>query len=156
MVVTARPNLLSALRTRLLGFTEVTSLVSSPAGWTDGRTEARIASQVHGLWAMPTRAVRMRRTGGILLEGDASMGLYRARIDLFCYGGHPHEAEALLDVVLPALVPLQGAAAGFTIGNCRVGLIEPEAEVFADVDPTSGWPFAWLPLVVLWLGVPVP
>jgi hypothetical protein len=155
MVVTARPNLLSALRSRLLGFPEITSLVSSAAGWTDGRTEARIASQVHGLWAMPTRAIRMRRTGGPLVENDASMGLWRARIDLVCYGAHPHEAENLLDVVLPALVPLQGEPAGFTVGPCRVALIEPEAEVFADVDPTSGWPFAWVPLVALWLGVPV-
>jgi hypothetical protein len=155
MAVAARPNLLSALRTHLLTFPEITSLVSSAGGWTDGRTEPRIASQIHDRWAMPTRAIRMRRTGGPLTENDASMGLYRARVDLFCYGGHPHEAQGLLDTVLPALCPLQGTAAGFTHGPCRVALIEPEAECFTDVDPTTGWPFAWLPLSVLWLGVPV-
>jgi hypothetical protein len=133
----------------------VTSLVSGAAGWTDGRTDPRIASQLHDKWAMPTRAVRLRRTGGPLGDQDYSLGLWRSRIDLICYGGHPHEAQQLLDTVVPALCPLQGVAGSFTQGACRVALIEPEAECFCDVDPTTGWPFAWLPLSVLWLGVPV-
>jgi hypothetical protein len=36
-----------------------------------------------------------------------------------------------------------------------VAFVEPEAECFTDTDPTTGWPFAWVPLSVLWLGVPV-
>lgn len=155
MTVVARPNLTSAIRSRLLQFTEVVSLVSSPAGWTDGRTEARVGSQVHDRWAMPTRAIRLRRTGGPLVAGDYGLGLWRSRIDLFCYGSHGHEAQDLLDVVVPALCPRQGTDSGFTLGGCRVALIEPEAEAFADTDPTTRWPFAWMPLSVLWLGVPV-
>lgn len=153
MPVVARPNLTTAIRSRLLQFTEVTSLVSSAAGWTDGRTDPRIASQLHDRWAMPTRAIRLRRTGGPLVEQDYSLGLWRSRIDLFCYGAYGHEAQGLLDIVVPALCPLQGTASGFTIGGCRVAVIEPEAEGFSDVDPASGWPFAWMPLLVLWLGV---
>jgi hypothetical protein len=155
MAIVVRPNLGTALRARLLTFPEVTALVSSAAGWTDGRTEPRIASQLHDKWKMPTRAVRLRRTGGPIVENDASLGIWRSRVDLICYGGAGHEAVGLLDTVLPALVPTQRAAAGFTAGPCRVALVEPEAELFADVDPATGWPFAWLPLSVLWLGEPV-
>jgi len=151
MPVIARPNLGSAVRARLLQFPEITSLVSSAAGWTDGRTEPRVGSQMHDKWHMPTRAIRLRRTGGALVEQDYSAGLWRSRIDLFCYGGHPHEAQQLIDVVLPALCPTQDTAAGFEIGGCRVGLIEPEADGFADIDPTTSWPTAWVPLSILWV-----
>lgn len=155
MAVAARPNLTTALRSRLLSFPEVVALVSGSSGWTDQRTDPRIASQVHDHWAMPTRAIRLRRTGGPLVEQDYSLGLWRSRIDLFCYGAHGHETQTLIDTVLPALCPLQGVAASFTVGACRVAMIEPEAEAFVYTDPTTGWPFAWVPLSVLWLGVPV-
>lgn len=155
MVVVARPNLTTALRSRLLSFPEVVALVSGAAGWTDGRTDPRIASQVHDHWAMPTRAIRLRRTGGPLVEQDYSLGLWRSRIDLFCYGAHGHETQTLIDTVLPALCPPQGVSASFTAGACRVALVEPEAEAFVDTDPATDWPFAWVPLSVLWLGMPV-
>lgn len=155
MPVIARPNLLTAIRSRLLTFPEVTSLVSSSAGWTDGRTEARVASQMHNLWKMPTRAIRLRRAGGALVDGDYSLGLWRSRVDVFCYGAAGHEAIGVLDVVLPALCPVQGTDASFTVGTCRVALIEPEAEVYADTESDTGYPFAWVPLSVLWRSLAV-
>lgn len=160
MTVIARPNLGTALRARLLTFPEVVTLVSTTGGYVSTATAEqkalpRIASQIASYWSMPTRAIRLRRTGGALTDGDYSLGLWRSRIDLFCYGAAGHEAIGLLDVVLPALCPLQGTSAGFTEGTCRVALIEPEADVFADVDPQTGWPFAWVPLSISWLGIPV-
>jgi hypothetical protein len=136
MPVAVRPNLLTALRSRLL-------------------TEARIASQIHDRWRLPTRAIRLRRAGGPLVENDYSLGLWRSRVDLFCYGSAGHEAIELIDTVLPALCPLQGTPADFTIGPCRVALIEPEAEVYADVETDTRYPFAWVPLSVLWRGLAV-
>lgn len=149
MAITARPNLLTAMRSRLLTFSEVTSLVSSAAGWVDGRTEARVASQIHGQWKMPTRAIRLRRGGGPP-SFDFRVGLWRARVDVFCYGGAGHEASDLVDIVFPVLCPEAGAPSDFAAGNCLVGLVEPEAEVFADVEPDSRWPFAWFPVSVLY------
>lgn len=155
MVLIAQPNLISALRSHLLTFPEITSLVSSPAGWTDGRTEPRVASQIHDRWVMPTRAITLRLTGGPTDENDASMGLETARVDVQCYGSHPHEAQGLINLVVPALQPLQRTPAGFTQGPCRIGSITREAAVIVDVNPTTGWPFAWVPMIVRWLGVPV-
>lgn len=155
MPVLARPDLLGAMLSHLRGIPEVTALVSSAAGWKDGRTEPRISGQLQSQWNMPTRAVRLRRTGGPILGDDFTMGLWTSRVDVLCYGQDVRLAAGLLDVVLPALCVLQGNAAGFTEHGCRVGSIEPEADVFADVDPESEWPFAFLPLVVRWLGTPV-
>lgn len=139
----------------LRGIPEVTDLVSSAAGWTDGRTEPRISGQLQDKWRMPTRAVRLRRTGGPIIGGDYSMGLWTSRIDVLCYGQDVRLAGGLLDVVLPALCVLQGNEASFIENGCQVGSVEPEADVFADVDPETTWPFAFAPLIVRWIGVPV-
>lgn len=146
MVVTARPNILTALRSRLLTVPEIVTLVSSAAGWTDGRTEPRIASQIHGDWKMPTRAVRLRRTGGD--SPDFAFGIYYPRIDVFCYGKFGHESAELMDLVFAALCPTQRTESGFTAAGCVVGSIEPEAEVYADVEPVTRYPFAWMPFRV--------
>lgn len=150
MVVVARPNLVTALRDRMLTFSEVTSLISSSAGWTDGRTEARIGSQIHGLWKMPTRAIWLNRVGGPQTPGDYSMGLWRSRIDLYCYGGAGHEAQDLMDIVLPALCVRQGVAASFALRGCRVVEIAPETDAFADVNTATRWPHVVVPIMVTW------
>jgi len=155
VAVLARPDLLGAMLTHLRGISEVTELVSSSSGWTDGRTEPRISGQLQDKWKLPTRAVRLRRTGGPIIGTDFTMGLWSSRVDVLCYGQDVRLAAGLLDVVLPALCTMQGNAAGFTEHGCRVGSVEPEADVFADIDPESHWPFAYLPLIVRWLGVPV-
>lgn len=150
MVVVARPNIVTAVRSRLLTFPEVTSLISSPAGWVDGRTEARIGSQIHSAWKMPTRAIWLNRVGGPQTPDDYSMGLWRSRIDLYCYGGAGHEAQDLMDIVIPALCVRQSSVAAFTLRGCRVVEIAPEADGFADVNPATRWPHVLVPIMVTW------
>lgn len=145
MPVVARPNLLTCLRSRLLQVPEITDLVSSAAGWTDGRTEARIASQLHDKWKLPTRAIRLQRVGGAPDGEDYRFGIWRSRVDVFCYGAHGHEAAELAELVLAVFCPRQRTDAGFTLAGCVVEGIEPEADIYADVERDTRYPFAWAP-----------
>ena len=155
MAVVARPDLIGAMLTRLRAIPEVAAQVSSSAGWTDGRSGSpRISGAVQDAWKMPTRSIRLRRTGGPIVGSDYSLSLWSSRVDVLCYGATVLEASALLDLVLPALCPPQGQSAGWTVNGCRVGSIEPEADAIATVEPDTQWPFAWAPLIVRWLGVP--
>lgn len=99
---------------------------------------------------MPTRAIWLNRTGGPQAPGDYSMGIWRSRIDLYCYGGAGHEAQDLLDLVVPALCVRQGTEASFTLRGCRVVEIVPEADALADINPQTRWPHVMIPIVVIW------
>lgn len=143
MAVVARPDLLGALIARLRATTEITALTST-----------RISGELQDAWTMPTHAVTLRRSGGP--PGDYLGGIWYSRIDVTAYGSTRREATRLLDIVLPALCPLQGPPGGSFIQSAvRVYDIAPEAEMIADTEPDTGWPFAWMPLVVSWCGVPV-
>lgn len=155
MPALARPDMLGALLVHLRDTPEVTDLVSSAAGWTDGRTEPRVSGSRQPKWKLPTRAVRLRRTGGPIIGQDFTMGLWTSRVDVLCYGQDERLAGGLMDIVLPALCVLQGNAAGFTVGNCRIGSIEPEADVIVDIEPGTEFPFAWCSVIVRWSGLPV-
>ena len=153
MVIVARPDLLGCLLLRLRSFGEVTALVNSAAGWTDGRVGSpRISAVIHDKWAMPTRAVRLMKTGGP--PGDIQTNVLRQRVDVTCYGSNDREASDLLNMVAPALAPDQSGISSFTLAGCRVYDVVPEAATIVDVDPNLGWPFAWQPFVIVWAGVP--
>lgn len=155
MAVLARPDLIGAMLGHLRSISEITSDVSSAAGWKDGRTEPRISGTRQKLWKLPTKAVRLKRSAGPIRGQDFSMGLWTPRVDVFCYGQDERLAGALADIVMPALCVLQGQTAGFTVNGCRIGSIEPEADVNVDLEPDTDFPVAWFPLIVSLLGVPV-
>lgn len=144
MVVTARPNLSTALIARLRQTPEIATLVSTADGWTDGRTgQARISSIMQDGWSMPCRAIRLRRTGGD--NGDFSLGIYTPRVDVFCYAAKGHEAAELMELVFATFCPTQRTDAGFVAAGCVIGQIVPEADLYADVERDTGYPFAWMP-----------
>jgi hypothetical protein len=153
MPILARPDVLGCLLLRLRSFSEVTALVNSAAGWTDGRVGSpRISAVVSGMWVMPTRAVRLMKTGGP--PGDIQTNVLRQRVDVTCYGSTDREASDLLNMVAVALAPDQSVRSSFTLGGCRVYDVVPEAAAIVDVDPQTTWPFAWQSFVVTWSGVP--
>lgn len=161
MVVVARPDLLGALIARLRAITELTALVATSAGATDGRTTPRISGQRQDWWRMdpppvgPAHSILLQRTGGP--PGDYLGGLWFSRIDMTTYGPNNREATRLMDILLPTLCPAQGGTSGsFIQSGVRVYDIAPEAEMLVTSDPERAWPFAWLPVVVTWNGTPAP
>lgn len=153
MAVTALPDVLGATMAYLRSVSEITALVATAAGATDGRSTPRVSGEKQDWWKMPTHAVWLNRTGGPV--GDYLNGWWNQRIDVTCYGSTKREATRLLEIVFPALCPRQGERPGsFVQSGVRIGDIIPEAGIISDVEPDTTWPFCWLPVVVRFCMVP--
>lgn len=144
MPVVVRPNLLAGLIARLKTFSEVTAHV--------GSSPARIAPEIDDGWPMPTKAVRLRQTGGP--RSDVQASILTGRVDVTCYGSTPLDASTLLDIVISALCPDQMGRSGWVQGALRVYDVTPEAGPISDREPDTRWPFAWQPILITYSGVP--
>jgi hypothetical protein len=149
MAVVARPDVLGSIVAYLRSFPEITALVATAAGATDSRTTPRVSGEKQDWWDMPTHAVWLNRTGGPIVGSDYLLGWWNQRIDVTCYGSSKREATRLMELVLPALCPMQGERAGsFVWSGVRVSDIVPESDIISEIEDDTGWPFAWLPVIV--------
>jgi hypothetical protein len=147
---------LGAMVAYLRSFSEITALVATAGGATDGRTEPRISGEKQNWWKMnppnlggPAHAVWLNRTGGPIVGSDYLLGWWNQRIDVTCYGSSKREATRLMELVLPALCPMQGERAGsFVQSGVRVSDVFPESDIISEVEDDTGWPFSWLPVIV--------
>lgn len=165
MTVAARSDLLYSIGGYLRTFTTEWHAIGldSVGGWkaapdpSQQRSGLRISSEIQGGpngWAMPTRAIVLRKAGGPVIGDDYTMGLKTTRIDTFSYGATGKEADdvwAMLDAIL---VPATGSrSASFTLHGCAIDDIRPEADALAQIDDKTGWRRVWAAYVCTWISV---
>jgi hypothetical protein len=149
MTVVARPDVLGAIVARLRSFSEITALVATAAGATDSRTTPRVSGEKQNWWKMPTHAIWLNRTGGPIVGSDYLLGWWTQRLDVTCYGSSKYEATRLMELVLPALCPMQGERDGsFVQAGVRISDVFPESDIISDIEDDTKWHFSWLPVLV--------
>lgn len=147
MVVIAHADITGCMLARLRSFPELTALV--------GGASPRISASFQESWAMPVKAVLLRKAGGPIIGDDYALGLKRTRIDVFCYGATGLDADRLWAMVDAILVPRQGEhPASFHQAGCRVDTIVPEADADAQVEPDTGLHRVFSPYLVNWWSLP--
>jgi hypothetical protein len=160
MVVVARADLLYAVTDRLRSFSELTTMVSSAAGWNGTGSGPRIGGErrsgANG-WAMPTSAIVVRRAGGPVRLEDVGLGHKTSRLDIVCYGQTAKLAADVWRMLDAVLVPASGGVGGqhvsFTLHGARIDDVVPETDAMSLIDPELRWPFVLSPYVFSWWSV---
>lgn len=147
MTVIAVPDVVKSLQSFLAGVPEVTAIVSTAAGWTQGGSGNRISGALHPKWRVPTQAIVIRRAGGPGIDRTA---LHRSRLDIGTYGSNGYESARLWRTVHAAICPQPPALRGWTFDYCRVVDVEQDADPIPADDTDVGWSILVTPYLVTW------
>lgn len=134
-------DLIGAITARAQASAPITSLTNDRISGTRQRGWPLPA---YGLWIDGPK-------GGPVLDAP----LRCARVDLHCYGPDGRTSKLLANRVLAVFVPDDGSSAAFVAAHTDVGEIEKEAEPFFLPDGDAHWPRTVVPLLFIYLGVPV-
>lgn len=148
MTVVAVPDVLKSAVEYLKTVPEVTTIVSTAAGWTNGASGARISGVLGSNWRVPTQGIVIRRAGG---PGQIGQGRHQTRLDVWCYGSNALEAVNLWRVVHPALCPEIGSGVrGWLASGCRVVDVVQDADPIPSDDLEVGWSVLVTPYLLTW------
>lgn len=87
--------------------------------------------------SMPKKIVVLRPSGGIHVIGRGYVGVKDHRVDVFCYGETPYEADRLHRAVYGALINLRRNVKNGTL----LYWAQPESVGWSLRDPDTEWPF---------------
>ena len=88
---------------------------------------------------MPRRAIIVQPSGGVSLAAGSFINHDTQRVDLFCYGKTPYEAEDLRRLARRALTSVRRRI----VGGCLIHWAEPAGGFSAGRDRDAAWPVAF-------------
>jgi hypothetical protein len=151
MTLLVVPDVLKSMSSYLASVPEITAIVSTAAGWTNGGSGNRISGALGKNWKVPTQGIVIRRAGG---PGADDIGLHRSRLDVWCYGSNGREAVNLWRIVHAALCPQQPIIRGWTFDNCKVLDVDQDADPIPADDTDTDWAILITPYMLLWRETP--
>ena len=89
--------------------------------------------------SMPRHAVVIKASGGLSITAGSYAEHASQRVDAFCHGATPYQAESLRRAVDDALKPLRRAVSS----GCLIHWVEPAGGFATLRDPDGHWPVAF-------------